>query len=535
MLDTTNYDRLRSLKDLSYSDHDIATLQSGKQSVIDSRHELEQVSAQLEEVMSGEALHAAQQELSELNEGLAKKEHLIDAFIEHHDRARESMRRALAAYEELPEQLVDPHTELWVRNERRLFVEDYYVTPEAYLTALREQANRKREQAAAAALTTMNTEIAAQTESLATERGDKSSPGSPTPEASSNYGNIALGAAAGTVAGASALAAARRGLFGSISAQAGATAGAGGAALSGAAGVYRRPPASGPGSRHEPVNDPQALRHLDLYKTPLNPRMSSDGPIGGYLPAQVTDGTDPRWSSEADRSAVPSARTSMSAGILGGVGGAVGAGSMSLINRSQAGTAPGRELFGGNLPLRTGSTSAGGLSTATSISGLTGSAHSTASGGMSATASSATGAANAPRPFGVLGPGGRITPTVGAPGGISPAGAGSVGAGGVNPAGAGGAAAGGLRSFAASGTPGAGAGTPGSGPAAGTPGAPGAYAPGAAGNSSDRKNGKDRVGYQVVRVRDDERRPFTPSEGAGPGNSASMKPIVREDTDDSWE
>lgn len=522
MLDTTNYDRLRSLKDLSYSDHDIATLQSGKQSVIASRHELEQVSTQLEEVMSGEALHAAQQELSALNKGLAEKERLIDAFIEHHDRARESMRRALAAYEELPERLVDPHTELWVRNERRLFVEDYYVTPEAYLTVLREQANRKREHAAAAALAAMNTEIAAHTKSLAEANGDiRELPNTPA-DSTPLSGNTALGAVAGGVAGASALAGARRGLFGSIAAQAGAAAGAGGAALAGAAGVYRRPPASGPGSRYEPVNDPQALRHLDLYKTPLNPRMSSDGPIGGYLPAQVTDGSDPRWSSEAARSAAASsARASMGAGLLGGVGGAVGAGTMNLISRSQATPVPGRDFFGVNPALRTGSASAGSISTATNISGLNGSAASATSGGLSGAPASASGAAGAARPFAVPGAGGGIGATPGTPSAVNPAGAGS--------------AAGGVRSFTAPGVAGAGTGAPGSGPAAGTPGAPGAYAPGAAGNSSDRKNGKDRVGYQVVRVRDDERRPFTLSEGAGPGNSASMKPIVREDTDDSWE
>lgn len=522
MLDMTNYNRLRSLKDLSYNDYDVLTLESGKESVASSRQELEQVSAQLEEVMSGEALNAAQQELSALNERLAEKERLIDAFIGHHNRARESMRRALAAYEELPDQLVDSQTEHWVQNERRLFVEDYYVTPEAYLTALREQANRKREAAAAAALATMNAEVAAHTQSLAEEDGKRRELPNADGGSDPNYGNTALNAAAASAAGASALAGARRGLFGSIAAQASTGAAAGGAGLASAAGVYRRPPASGPGSRYEPVNDPQALRHLDLYKTPINPRMSSDGPIGGYLPAQVTDGTDPRWSSEAARSAVPSTRASVSAGILGGVGGAVGAGSMSLVNRSQAGTVPGRELFGINPALRAGGTSAGGLSTATSISGLTGSAHSTASGGMSGTASSATGAASAVRPFGVPGPDGRITPTVGTPGGM-------------NPAGAGGAAAGGVRSFATPGAPGAGAGTPGGGTAAGMPGAPGAYAPGVAGGTSDRKDGKNRIGYEVVRVRDDERRPFTLSEGAGPGNSANVKPYIPEDADDSWE
>lgn len=521
MLDMTNYNRLSALKDLSYSDHDIATLQSGKDSVATSRQELEQIATQLEQAMHGEALNAAQAELSVLNEQLAQQERLIDAFIGHHERVRESMRRALAAYEELPGQLVDPHTEMWVRSERRLFVEDHYVTPEAYLTVLREQANRKREEAAAAALAEMNAEIAAHTQSLAVEDGRVLDPPNKGPASDANYGNAALGAAAGSAAGAWALAGARRGVFGSIATQASADAAAGGAALAGAAGVYRRPPASGPGSRHEPINDPEALRHLDLYKTPLNPRMSSDGPIGGYLPAQVTDGTDPRWSSEAARSAAPSSRASMSAGILGGAGAAVGAGSMRLAHPSQPTSLVGREGLRFTPSLGAGNAHSGSVSTASSMSGLTGPAASTTPGGVSGATSTASGAAGLARSFGAPGVGAGVGASSNVLGAANTTGSATV--------------ANGVRPFGAPGAPGVGASTPGAGPTTGMPGAPGAYAPGAAGTATDRKDENKRVGYQVIRVRDDERRPVKLSDGAGPGDSASMKPMSFNDADDSWE
>lgn len=511
MLDTTNYDKLGSLKDLSYSDHDVLVLKSGKDSVAALRQKLEDTSAQMAHAMEGEALIAAQQSLSTLNEELAQQERLIDAFIGHHERARESMRRAIAAYDELPRRLVDRTTEQTLYAEDRVFLDGQYVTPEAYLAALREQANREREAAAAAALSTMDREIVFHTQQLAEEEGGKRH----TPyENNSNQNTTSVTgifpltpASALGAAGAAGLAASRRGIFGPIIPE----------RRSGTEprigtpinpnGVYRRPPATGPGSRNEPVNDPQALRHLDLYRTPINPRMSSDGPIGGYLPAHVTDGADPRWSSQHSQPPAGSSRASISAGMLLGGGGAAALGRSTLLGTQGTAPTPGSGASAyGAAGFGPGSSSAGGVSTASALSGLR------APGTSAAGVSPASGVAGMARS--------GITP--GLTPGVAPGLAGTN----VGAAGPGMGSAAGMNAPGVSSTAGA----------PGAPGVPGAYAPGAAtSSSSDRQSGKSRVGYQVVRVRDDERRPIRLSEGAGAGDSASMKPMTFDEPDDRWE
>lgn len=506
MLDTTNYDKLGSLKDLSYSDHDVLVLKSGKDSVTALRQKLEAASAQMAHAMEGEALIAAQQSLSMLNEELAQQERLIDAFIGHHERARESMRRAIAAYDELPQRLVDRTTEQTLYAEDRVFLDGQYVTPEAYLAALREQANREREAAAAAALGVMDREVNAHTAALNAETGWHRDPstGSDTSgwDSTAHAPTLTLGAA-----GVAGLAASRRGIFGPIIPE----------RRSGTEprigtpinpnGVYRRPPATGPGSRNEPVNDPQALRHLDLYRTPINPRMSSDGPIGGYLPAHVTDGADPRWSSQHSQPPAGSSRASISAGMLLGGGGAAALGRSTLLGTQGTAPTPGSGASAyGTAGFGPGSSSAGGVSTASALSGLR------APGTSAAGVSPASGVAGMARS--------GITPglTPGVPPGLAGT---NVGAAGPGMGSAAGMNAPGVSSTA--GAPGA-------------PGVPGAYAPGAAtSSSSDRQSGKSRVGYQVVRVRDDERRPIRLSEGAGAGDSASMKPMTFNEPDDRWE
>ena len=47
---------------------------------------------------------------------------------------------------------------------------------------------------------------------------------------------------------------------------------------------WKRPPAGQPGSPSNPINDPEQLAHHDLLHTPVNQRMTPDGPTAGYLP-----------------------------------------------------------------------------------------------------------------------------------------------------------------------------------------------------------------------------------------------------------
>lgn len=519
-MDTRNYDRLRKLARLRYFDSDKYTLASGKSALSESHDSLRAISDYLPKVMTGEALTAAQRTLGELTEQLAEKERLITAFIGHHENARASMRRAAAVFDELPTVLVDHGTEQMVRAEDRLFIDGSYVTSDAYLAALRYQANAEREAKAAAALATMNGEVKAYQHALAAEDGEVFNAAGEAAKVSAIAGGI--GAAIGGL-GAATLRSAAQGIG------AGRTASGvvptpqvnGGASDSARAGiinrpgVYRRPPASGPGSRMEPINDPKALRHLDLYETPINPRMSSDGPIGGYLPAPITDGADPRWSSEAARAAANSSRSTLSAGMMLGGGGGLAAG---VFGRGAMAGHEGRAMGAGGLLGGAGVTGGRAMMGAGSSAAL--------GGGLNAGGAMGSGA--------VMGAAGRMPMVGGMPAsGLGGVGMSGAGAAGMNAA-ANGSAANGMTGLGRVGAPG------GMAPAAsapGAPGAPGAFAPGAgmAGSNSERKGGKDRVGYEVVRVDDDERRPITLSEGAGAGSSATMKPMRFKDTDDSWE
>lgn len=503
-METPNYSRLREVAHLRYMDSDNEVLKSGQASLADSRESLLGISERLPELMTGEALSSAQARLDYFTEELAAKERLIEAYMKHHEAARASMRKAVAAFHELPTVLVDHGTEQMVRAEERLFIDGSYVTPHAYIQALRVQANAEREAQAAAALAAMNGEVSQHREALAKEAGeirilpDQADPSSSSqPEIGTSAGAAAIGAAGAALAGNRFSAGGNRpaSIVGNAP-----TATAGGTGIITRPGVYRRPPASGPGSRMEPINDPDALRHLDLYKTPINPRMSPDGPIGGYLPAAVTDGADPRWSSEAARAAANSSRATLSAGMLlsggaGLAGGAFGRGTAAQETRAMgAGGILGGVGAAGTRAVMGASTSSPALAGGIPTSGL---------------------------------PAGGLAATSGAQG---------AGAAGMNAAAANSTAASSMNGLARATTPGPmtpGAGTPTATP--GAPGLPGAFTPGATGANSERKSGKDRIGYQVVRIRDDERRPIKLSEGAGAGTSADVKPIVIDDTDDSWE
>lgn len=520
-MDTTNYARLRKVAELRYLDSDKEVLESGQKSLAESRSSLEEISANLPNVMTGEALSSAQATLATLTEELATKERLIAAFLGHHERARASMRRAAAAFNELPTNLVDHGTERMVRAEERLFINGSYVTPQAYLQALRIQANAEREAQAAAALAAMDGEVSHYRDALASEDGRVRNPSDDADPLDLFQGGS--GATAGAAVGAIGAALARN-RFNAGRKQTGSTVTAGGAGIINRPGVYRRPPASGPGSRTEPINDPNALRHLDLYKTPINPRMSADGPIGGYLPAAVTDGTDPRWSSEAARAAAHASRPTLSAGMLlsGGAGltaGALGRGTAAHETRAMGagGILGGTGVAGSRAVMSAGSSSAA----------LAGGLHNSGAAGTA----NAMGAAGRMPMAGNLAASGL--PSSALTGTSSAAGAGTAA---MNATAANSTATNSMNGLARAGAPGGmnpGVGVPAGTP--GTPGIPGAYAPGAAGTATDRKDENKRVGYQVIRVRDDERRPVKLSDGAGPGDSASMKPMSFNDTDDSWE
>ena len=65
----------------------------------------------------------------------------------------------------------------------------------------------------------------------------------------------------------------------------------GGSGLSG----WVRPSGDELGSISNPITDPDDLSHIDLARTPINARMTPNGPVGGHMPADVLNIDDPAW------------------------------------------------------------------------------------------------------------------------------------------------------------------------------------------------------------------------------------------------
>ena len=100
----------------------------------------------------------------------------------------------------------------------------------------------------------------------------------------------------------------------------------GGSGVSG----WVRPSGDELGSISNPITDPDDLSHIDLARTPINARMTPNGPVGGHMPADVLNIDDPAW-----RAAPPS--SGGAARIAGG----------TLVAGSAAGAAGGLLARGG--------------------------------------------------------------------------------------------------------------------------------------------------------------------------------------------
>ena len=155
-----------------------------------------------------------------------------------------------------------------------------------------------------------------------------------------------------------------------------------------------------PGSRLNPVTDPQDLMDIDLLHTRVNGDRHANGVIGGHTPASPVDRDHPLWRLNGG----PASKSS-TAGRLGGVG-MFGAGALGLRGSARMGSAAsirGRAggagarvgSAAGSTALRTGSYSGAGFGkyTPPAPAGATGAGTNGTSGvtGMSGTSSGANG------------------------------------------------------------------------------------------------------------------------------------------------
>jgi len=480
VVDTTNYDKLKNLLDmprqpLGAEDMTENTQVGEAHGKVDSAHSNAQAFISDETVGTSQTRAGANSWMSsyigDVNKHLGK----IKSTKVHNLTVRESMHTQAAKGRELSPVLLSESDiaeskrtpPLTLTSDDGKVVE--YVTPEAYLAALEEQKNAKREAAAKEILAQIDKEAYAEKNSIFVPKEDyvpgpwqpQPDPG-PTPPAPSP-----------------AYSGGSRGLVPTVRSG------------TGAGGEWTSPAPGELGSASNPISDPADLARYDLTTTPVNQRMTPNGPVGGHMPADVLNVNDPAWR------AVPSAAGG-GARIAGGV----------LVAGSAAGAAGAALSYGG------GFAGIGGLASGASGSALRAVAP---AGGVL-------------RPSAL--PGGGVAGAVGGAG--RGGGAGVVGRGGVAPVGSGASGTAGGRGGVAGGRATSGVTAVGRGASGGVAGR-GGVAPVGSGGVGDRREKKGQVrrrAYDVVRVDALEERGAQMMGGAA-GSADQLKPIAR-DADADW-
>ena len=437
----------------------------------------------------------------------------IESTKAHHLTLREQMSKKVVESRNLSPVLIEPELEYLRHSDETVTIADpnvaakagaVEVTGRAYIAALEAQRNEEREAEADKILTQLNADAHAEKSSIYTPMDDfvpEAWRPAPAPEPAPDPGPQSGGGGYGR----------RRGMSGGLVPTVGAETVAG----SGASG-WTYPPAGELGSVSNPISDPADLARYDLTTTPVNQRMTPNGPVGGHMPADVLNVNDPAWR------AVPSAAGG-GARIAGGV----------LVAGSAAGAAGAALSYGG------GFAGIGGLASGASGSALR--AVAPAGGVLRPSAlpgggvAGAVGGAGRGGGAGAVGRGGVAPVGSGASGGGRGATAGGRGASGAGAVGRGGVAPVGSGASGTAGGRGASGGVAGRGgvSAAGR-GASGAAAVGR-GGVGDRREKKGQVrrrAYDVVRVDALEERGAQMMGGAA-GSADQLKPIAR-DADADW-
>ena len=473
----------------------------------------------------------------------------IESTKAHHLTLREQMSKKVVESRNLSPVLIEPELEYLRHSDETVTIADpnvaakagaVEVTGRAYIAALEAQRNEEREAEADKILTQLNADAHAEKSSIYTPMDDfvpEAWRPAPAPEPAPDPGPQSGGGGYGR----------RRGMSGGLVPTVGAETVAG----SGASG-WTYPPAGELGSVSNPISDPADLARYDLTTTPVNQRMTPNGPVGGHMPADVLNVNDPAWR------AVPSAAGG-GARIAGGVlvaGSAAGAAGAALsygggfagiggLASGASGSALRAVAPAGGV-LRPSALPGGRVAGAVGGAGRGGGAGVVGRGGVAPVGSGASGTAGG---RGASGGGRGATGGVAGRGGVSAAGrsasgVGVVGRGGVAPVGSGAAGSAGGRGAsggvaggrATSGVTAVGRGASGGGRgASGGVAGRGGVAPVGSGGVGDRREKKGQVrrrAYDVVRVDALEERGAQMMGGAA-GSADQLKPIAR-DADADW-
>ena len=498
----------------------------------------------------------------------------IEASKAHHLSLREAMSNRIAESSNLSDSLLnssdyakaqeDPPLRLTVDGDGSVV----YTDGPSYLAALERQRYAKREEAAKAILDQLNQEGHEEAgsfdqykEDYVPEAWQPQPEPTPTPGGGGGggYGRRSGG---GGVGG------------GAVGAGSGVLSVGSATGLSSAITEWKAPAAGEPGSLSNPITDPSQLSHIDLTTTPVNQRMTPNGPTPGHMPADVLNANDPAWRATppVGGSVARIAGGTLVAGTAAGVGGlaaARGGGGFSGIGGLATGSS-GSALrsvapAGGVLRPSTMPGGAGGVvgrggvggagmrsgmapvgSSGSGGAGSRGGAGLAGRGGVGAAGRGGvvgTGGQSGARSAGVAGRGGAGAAGRGGAGAAGRGGAGVAGRGGAGTAGRGGASgvvgreagAGSARGGAGvAGRGGAGAGGRGGAGVAGRGGAGGrgVLGGGSSAGRGEKKKETQRRNYDVVRI-DGIEEQSTGLVGGAAGSADQLKPLSR-DSGEDW-
>ncbi len=318
MANSPMYERLRAVAELNYDDlFERFDLLLARSSLSGAR---EQVSrAQNDPGISGTVKTAIAKRLNEDIATFGEYEDRLDRMRQRYEEARTAMLEAKKTFESLSPDLLSAFESgvLW-------FLEKIdwlgkILPVDEYLLEIEGLRNGRREQVAKEALERMNTRLTMLSLKDSITPGEE--PGSVNPVSSPVGGPSRLGSD----------------------------------------GILRSEPG------YASYKDAQWPR--DALDYPINAKMTADGPVGGYLPADVTNIDDPRWRSDYTSQAL--GPITGKAGITGGL---LGAGT-GLAARGLAG-AGGAAGFGGLGPGALTGTTTGPTSPMTTVRGATGAGNS---------------------------------------------------------------------------------------------------------------------------------------------------------------
>lgn len=266
------YDRLTDVAQLDYSDPDAGMITNIQTQITSLREACTTFSQNLG--VQGATRAALEQRVSDLQTQLDVLETRLQTVNNAHTEARAAMTTAKSTHGTLSPELLHPSDYAAARHLAGGEPNADEIQRE-YLENLAVQRNTQREAAAQAALDTMNADVTTASSGFTKEAAEVKKVGAPSTDSSSEQSSRS-----------SSEQSPRGRDYPSI--PSGGRSGSSGGPI---AGVTTLPSVSPSSS---------VLAGVDVTTMPVGGYMTADGPVGGHIPAPVTDANDPRWRDDYD-------------------------------------------------------------------------------------------------------------------------------------------------------------------------------------------------------------------------------------------